>query len=135
MYMGQKGKVFISVVAIVVLLLVAYVIYSGMILQKQETSLQSTTVMPQDESYVLYQMTDNKVMRLSSGKTGEKVYLLSNPEFRKVDDTNSLPVTPKDAIWLPMPNGTFKTRTGITYIIQDSKIVQVTDRNGNIMAQ
>jgi len=84
--------------------------------------------------YFLEQTTGGEVIKYSSGRKGEKLQMLKNPEFRKVgegDKAVALPYTPKTPIWQDVPDGTYKTVTmGITYIVKDSKTVQVLDRNG-----
>lgn len=112
-------------------------------ISQAETSLEalgifSSIKLHPDVSYALYEMTDKSIIRIESGKVGEKVYLLKNPEFRELGENASkvtIPLAPKNPVWESVPNGTYTTIFGPHYFIQDSKIVRVTDKNGNIISE
>lgn len=85
---------------------------------------------PTTQSYSLWQIVSGEVIKITTGKKGEVVELLKNPELKKIEGT-TIPIAPQNSIWESVPDGTYKTLTGQTYIIKDSKILQVLGRNGN----
>lgn len=85
----------------------------------------------QGNTYSLWQTTDNKVLKLYSGRKDEKIQLLANPSFKKIDGV-TIPDTPENPVWSDVPDGTYKTLSfGTIYIIKNSAIVQIFDRNGS----
>ena len=121
------------IVVVVVLMGAGYYIS----VNKNETSINQTSNIKTDTentSYALYEMTDKSIIRITTGKAGEKVYLLNNPEFREAGDSFPkviIPLAPQNPIWDFVPNGSYTNSFGARYLIQDSKIVSVTDRNGH----
>ncbi|EKE25757.1 MAG: hypothetical protein ACD_5C00042G0002 [uncultured bacterium] len=85
----------------------------------------------EDGIYSLWQTTDNKVLKIYSGRKNEKIQLLTNPSFREVDGV-TIPDTPQNPVWADVPDGTYKTISfEASYDVKDSAIAQVFDRNGN----
>lgn len=83
------------------------------------------------EVYFLYEMAGGEVVKIVTGKKGEKLQLLKNPTFQKWGD-GEVPLAPKDPIWEDVPDGTYKTRAfGGSFIVKDSRIVKEIDSNGN----
>ena len=61
--------------------------------------------------------------------------MLANPQFTQMgagEKAVEVPITPKNPSWKPVPDGSYKTiGVGATYVIKDSRIAKVLDRNGN----
>jgi len=70
----------------------------------------------ESEAYVLYQMTGGERIKMETGKQGETVQLLKNPEFRRLgtgDKAVTIPLAPKDSIGQGVPDG-YQTLVGVT---------------------
>ena len=83
--------------------------------------------------YYLEQAVGGDVIKYSSWRKGGKLQLLRNPVFYtrgEGDKAVRMPTRPKNPIWQNVPDGRYKTITGITVIVKDSQIFQAIDRDG-----
>lgn|GEM_PF-2670885 len=88
--------------------------------------------------YYLEQTVGGDVIKYSSWRKGGKLQLLKNPVFYKRWDgakTVSEPSRPKNPIWQNVPDGRYKTITGITVIVKNSQIFQAINRDGRNIRQ
>ena len=79
------------------------------------------------------QAVGGDVIKYSSWRKGGKLQLLRNPVFYtrgEGDKAVRMPTRPKNPIWQNVPDGRYKTITGITVIVKDSQIFQAIDRDG-----
>ena len=84
--------------------------------------------------YTLLQTEGGRVIAVVTGKKGETVWLLQNPLFvgRAL---NAVPAAPASPVWQNVPDGSYRTLPGQTYVVADGKIKQVLDRNGKDVTQ
>lgn len=79
---------------------------------------------PVDEDYALFLMTNGAVIQTKSGEKGEVVRLLKNPKTATIG-TETVPMVPANPVWAPVPDSSYRTMRGTTFVIHDSKIVNI----------
>jgi hypothetical protein len=61
-----------------------------------------------EDDYSLFRMTTGAVIQMKTGEKGDAVRLLTNPQTMTIDG-ETLPLAPADAVWAPVPDGSYET--------------------------
>jgi len=124
--MNQRGFSPIIAVLIIVLLIAGGIVYFTIFKSRPALAPSAPTV----RAATLIQITTGEVINVTTGKKGELVELLKNPDFKSVGGV-TLPFAPQNPEWADVPDGGYKTLFGQTYVIKASHILQIIDRNRN----
>lgn len=82
-----------------------------------------------EDDYILFRMTNGAVIQMKTGEKGDAVRLLKNPQTMTIGH-DTIPYAPAHAVWAPVPDSSYQTTLGTTFVIHDSRIVSIIDRLG-----